>query len=341
MGTQDESVLVVGPSWIGDMVMAQSLFMTLRRQRSGIGIDVLAPAWSGPIVERMPEVSRHIEMPVGHGRVGLASRYRLGRSLRPRHYSRAIVIPRSFKSALVPYFARIPQRTGYRGEMRYGLINDMRILDEASLPRVVQRYVALAGAPGAPAVVDTPLPRLDVDTQNQQRLISQWGLQRGAAVVGFIPGAEYGPAKRWPAEHFAALAVMLMRQGVQVWLFGGDKDHAISAAIASAAPGAVDLAGRTRLQDAVDLIAATDLVVTNDSGLMHVAAATGRRLVALFGSSSPSYTPPLSAAADIVYLKLECSPCFERQCPLGHYRCLRDVSVAEVFERCTRLLQKH
>jgi heptosyltransferase-2 len=334
----DEKFLIVGPSWIGDMVMAQSLFKTLQRQVPGAVIDVLAPAWSAPLVKRMPEVRRHIELPVGHGEFGWGARRRIGRSLRSEAYGQAIILPRSFKAALVPFFAKIPRRIGYRGEWRYGLINDMRPLDKDVLTQTVQRFTALGLMPGAPLPPIIEPPRLTVDAANQQRLLSQLGLTLEQPVVGFVPGAEYGPAKRWPTEYFAKLAASLLESGRQVWLFGSAKDQVVCDAIQSAAPGVINLAGKTRLEDAIDLIALARLVVANDSGLMHIAAATGRQLIAIYGSSSPAYTPPLTERAKVVYLKLECSPCFKRECPLGHYRCLNEITAERIIAECEQVL---
>lgn len=335
MGKQElmRKILVVAPAWIGDMVMSHSLYLTLSRRAPDTVIDVLAPAWSRPVLRRIPEVRRHIEMPAGHGELGLGTRFRIGRRLRAERYDQAIIIPRSFKSALVPFFAGIPRRTGYRGEMRYGLVNDMRALDRTVLTQTVQRYVALGmrGDERQPPE-HVPPPRLEIDAQNQQRLLAELGLSRDRPLAGFMPGAEYGPAKRWPAERFAELARHLVADGHQVWLIGSAGDRAVCEQIASAADSAavVNLAGRTGLEDAIDLVALTDVAVTNDSGLMHIAAATGTRVVAIYGSSSPGYTPPLTERARIVYLGLDCSPCFERECPLGHYRCLRDITADEV-----------
>ena len=331
-----QKILVAGPAWVGDMVMAQSLYMTLKQHDPETIIDVLAPAWSGPILKRMPEVRRHIEMPVGHGEFGLGARYRLGRQLRDEVYDQAIVIPRSFKSALTPFFAGISKRTGYKGEMRYGLINDMRVLDKSVLTQTVQRYVALGLERDAALPPENiPQPELVVDEQNQQRLLAELSLGIEQPIVGFMPAAEYGPAKRWLPEYFAELAQKLVAQGHQVWLFGSAKDQPVCQQILVAAgEGVVNLCGKTRLEDVVDLIALTEQVVTNDSGLMHIAAATGRKIVAIYGSSSPGYTPPLTDNAEVVYLGLECSPCFERECPLEHYRCLRNISVEEVFRLC-------
>lgn len=318
-------VLVVGPAWVGDMVMAQTLYKTLRALHPGIAVDVVAPAWSEPLLARMPEVRQAIPLPVGHGQLRLGERIRIGRGLRRRRYDQAIVLPRSLKSALLPAFAGIPRRTGYLGEWRYGLLNDIRPLNKQAMPKMVQRYVALAHEHGAELPDPIPQPRLQVDEANREALLSRLGLALDRPVAGFMPGAEYGPAKRWPPESFARLAGDLVDAGWQVWVFGSEKERALGDKIASGHQYVENLCGQTSLVDAVDLISLADTVITNDSGLMHVAAALDRPLVALYGSSTPTYTPPLSDSARIVYLGLDCSPCFERTCPRGDYACLRGI----------------
>jgi len=325
-------ILVVGPSWVGDMVMAQSLFITLKRQQPDAAIDVLAPEWSLPILERMPEVADGLAMPVGHGQLGLGKRWQLGKSLRARNYTQAIVLPNSYKSALVPWVANIPQRTGFRGEWRYGLLNDIRTLDREQLPMTVQRYVAL-GLPAHQSVaMDLPRPRLQRSPERLAELIRTLGLDTSRPAAALMPGAEFGPAKQWPATHFAALAQARLEQGEQVWLLGSAKDRPVGDAIAGiAGEGVRNLCGQTQLADAVDLIGAARVAVTNDSGLMHVAAALDTPVVAIFGSSSPRHTPPLAERASIQYLALSCSPCFKRVCPLGHTRCLHAIAPEQVM----------
>lgn len=329
-----QRILVVGPSWVGDMVMASVLFQLLRARQPQARIDVLAPGWSLPLLARMPEVNQGIEMPVGHGQLGLRTRWRLARSLRGR-YDQAIVLPGSLKSALVPWLAGIARRTGYRGEQRYGLLNDMRQLRPAELPLMVQRYAALALDVRAPAATDLPAdlprPRLRVDRARQAALRADLGLDARRPAVALLPGAEFGPSKQWPLAHYAAAARSLLAQGHAIWVLGSPKDAEAGRLIAEQAPGAIDLCGRTRLEDAVDLLAAASGCISNDSGLMHVAAALDLPLVALFGSTSPEHTPPLSPAAQVLRLGLDCSPCFQRTCPLGHHRCLRDISPAHVL----------
>jgi heptosyltransferase-2 len=277
----------------------------------------------------MPEVDGALVQPVGRGRLGLGARRRLGLGLRGR-YGWAVVLPNSVKSALVPAWARIPRRTGYVGEFRYGLLTDARRLDTARLPRTVDRFVALAGPRDAPPPTIVP-PRLHVTPEAAAGALDAVGLARPQGpLLAVCPGAEYGPAKRWPANHFAALARRRLAQGWAVWLFGSPADAAVTAEVAAAAPGAVDLAGRTGLNQAVALLSLADAVVTNDSGLMHVAAALDRTVVALFGSSSPAMTPPLSDRATVLSLALPCSPCYQRTCPLGHLNCLRGLEPERV-----------
>ena len=324
--------LIVGPAWVGDMVMAQSLFMTLKHKYPQAQINILAPTWSLPILARMPEVNQAIAVPISHGQFGLFKRYKLGRDLGGNHYTHAIVMPRSFKSALIPYFAKAKIRTGYRGEMRYGLLNDIRELNKTVLRQTVQRYIALGLERGEPLPPPVPEPYLQVDQSNQQSVLQKLELDLELPVIGLMPGAEYGPAKCWPIENFAKLAAELNAKGKQVWIFGSEKDFAAGEQIAAAGTKTYNLCGKTRLEDVIDLIALTQSVITNDSGLMHVAAATGTKVVAIYGSSTPDYTPPLTNDKVILYRDLDCSPCFERQCQYGHYDCLRKINVNEVLE---------
>jgi heptosyltransferase-2 len=314
--------------------MAQPLLARLLQMRADRAIDVLAPKWVLPLLQRMPEVSEAIENPFGHGELNLRGRWRLGRSLAARGYAQAIVLPNTLKSALVPFFADIPLRAGYVGESRYGLLNILHKFDRKAPPPMVERYLALAGKPGE-RVPEAPHTRLAVSGANLARALVQLSSNPPSdahPVAVLCPGAEYGPAKRWPAEHYAELAAKLGAAGFSVWLMGSAADHPVGEAILAARPGcARNLCGRTDLASAIDLIAAAHVVISNDSGLMHIAAALDRPLVALFGSSSPKHTPPRSGKARVQYLALECSPCFARECPLGHFRCMRDLTPARVF----------
>jgi heptosyltransferase-2 len=316
------------------MVMAQSLFKVLKARQPECPLDVLAPEWSLPVVSRMPEVRNSVVSKTTHGDIDLATRRRIAAGLRDR-YDRAIVMPRSFKAALVPWLARVPVRTGFRGESRFLLINDVRPFDRQILDQTVKRFVALGLDSGESLPGDLPNPSLRISTDNQARALVALGLDHEGPVIAMMPGAEYGPAKCWPLEYFTELAARLDAAGYAVWVFGSPKDAAAGARIADASR-AVNLCGRTSLEDVIDLLAACEQAVSNDSGLMHIAAAVGTRVHAIYGSSSSKFTPPLTKSREIHEIDLECKPCFERECPLGHLRCLRDVSVDAVFDKIVR-----
>jgi len=338
-----QSVLVVGPAWVGDMVMAQSLFKVLKRRHANDNIDVLAPAWSAPILARMPEVRRAVVQPVGHGKFGLAARWRLARQLKAESYQVAYVIPRSLKASLIPFFAAIPKRVGYKGEFRYGLLNDIRRLDKKRLPQTVQRYVALADPYESDKVVATPFPQLDINKENRDAVIKRLQLSLDQPLIALMPGAEYGPSKQWPLSFYRELAEKCLQRGRRIWVLGSEKDRGAGDEICNGLDSTriINLCGKTRLEDAIDLLSCVSAAVTNDSGLMHVAAAVNRPLLAIYGSSTPSYTPPLSNRASVLYRGLECSPCFARTCRFGHNNCMRLISSNEAFLKLEALLDKY
>ena len=340
MTSSRKKILIVGPAWVGDMVMAQSLFMNLQAMHDNIDIDVLAPSWSLPLLARMPEVNQAIPVPIQHGQLGLSLRFKIGRQIKKNNYQQAIVLPRSFKAALIPFFAGIPQRTGYRGEMRYGVINDMRELDKSILTQTVQRYAALGLSDNVVSAPHIYYPSLIVDKDNQKALLEKLKLSTEKPIICIMPGAEYGPAKQWPIAKYHELAGTLADKGFQIWVIGSEKEKSVGQQIQiQGMNDIINLCGQTSLVDAIDLIALAETAVCNDSGLMHVACATGRKVAAIYGSSSPSYTPPLSDHARVIYHDLECSPCFERHCPLQHTKCLQDIDVNEVLE-CITLQQE-
>ena len=326
---KNERILIVGPSWVGDMIMAQALFKLLKQRQPKCVIDVLAPPWSLPVIERMPEVRQGMALNVAHGEFGFGRRRKLAHELQANRYDHAIVLPRSFKSALIPWLAGIPLRTGFRGETRYGLINDMRVLDKKRLDQTVKRFIAL-GLDNGEHPGEPPQPELRVSPVNQQAATTRLDLQRDRPVVALMPGAEFGPAKCWPLDHYAALARLLQDAGYAVWIMGSAKDEAAGNAIAEASQ-AQNLCGQTSLADVIDLLACCGDAVSNDSGLMHIAAAVGIRVHAIYGSSTPDYTPPLTSKSVIHDLQLDCSPCFKRECPLGHLNCLNDIAPERVF----------
>jgi len=322
-------ILIIGPSWIGDMVMAQSLFKALKADNPEVSIDVLALAWTRPLLERMPEVNKAITMPINHGVFGWNMRKQLGHELRKESYDQAIILPNSWKSALIPWFADIPIRTGWRGEMRYGLVNDIRTLDKLTLPMMVQRYVSLA----YPASQSNIAPSYPIPLMVAESVSAEFQIERSDEQSRLIlcPGAEFGPAKQWPASHFAELASTHLEQGWQLLILGSEADKKISDEItkhisSKHIDSVFNLCGKTALSDAIDLLGTADLVVSNDSGLMHITAALQQNLTVIYGPTSPSFTPPLAPNSHVVQLDVECGPCFQKTCPESHHKCMRDLT---------------
>lgn len=329
MNLASRPVLVVGPSWVGDMVMAQPLFKLLKEKHPDRAIHVLAPKWSIPVVQRMAEVSSCYASQFGHGKLALAARRKMAKQLGQLNFAQAIVLPRSFKAALVPWIANIPVRTGFLGESRYVLINDRRHFDKATHSRTVDRFAALGMNPGE-VMDDVPTPSLRVEVDEQRRLISTLSLDAGQKPIALMPGAEYGPSKRWPPEYFRELATRYAETGRQVWVLGSEKDKPIGDVIAEA-ENVINLCGQTSLSEVIDLLALCERAVSNDSGLMHIAAAVGIHVQAIFGSTSPSLTPPITDKKHIHFVDVDCGPCFKRTCKPGHHRCMREITPAEIF----------
>lgn len=331
MQMSTEKILVMGPSWVGDMVMAHSLFQAIKKDRPAAQIDVAAPAWTLPLLDRMPEVSNKIALPFKHGQLNLMERIGFGRSLRDNGYTQSITLVNTLKSAILPFAAGIPKRTGFLGEMRYGLLNDIRPLNKEKLGKTVERFVALGLAKHQP-LGHIPRPVLKANKDNAIEYLGKAGITlKGKKLLGLCPGAEYGEAKRWPISHFAQTANMAIKQGWQVILFGSDKDASITNAInVQTKAQCIDLGGKTNLGEAIDIMSLCNTVISNDSGLMHIAAALDKKLIAIFGSSDPEHTPPMHPDAVIEYLGLECSPCFERACPLGHTNCLKKITAIQI-----------
>jgi len=333
MTTKPHRILIIGPAWVGDMVMSQSLYRLLKQNDPNVVIDVLAPAWTFSLLKCMPEIAEAIPLPLRHGDLKLGVRYQLAKQLRARKYDQAIVLQNSFKSALIPWLANIPVRTGWRGEYRYLLLNDMRKENKKKYSLMIEQFMAL----GMPANAPLPSPYLYpaftvTETAQMAVLAKHKPLWRGKPVLALCAGAEFGPSKRWPEEYYAEVAKQKISEGWDVWLFGSPKDRPTTDAIMALTNHQCEnLAGRSELAETIQLLSLTSGMVSNDSGLMHVAAALNKPLVAIYGSTSPTFTPPLSNTATILKLNLDCQPCFQRTCPLNHHRCMRDLTPAQVL----------
>jgi len=321
-----EQVLVVGPSWVGDMVMAQSMFKALKDSLD-CQIDVLAPSWSGAILARMPEVRDFLVMSVGHGQLKLAKRWHIANQLRNK-YDRAYVLPNSFKSALIPFWAGIPKRIGWLGEMRFGLLTEARRLSKSRYPKMVERFVALAHPNRVKDMSYgfTP-PTLQASAKGVDAVKRKFMLDMTKPVLALFPGAEFGTAKRWPAKYYAQIAKQRATAGWAVWMLGSVKDMLIADEIQSLSDGScIDLVGQTSLSEALDLISMIDVAVTNDSGLLHITSALQKPVIAIYGPTDPKFAPPLNEKAKILYSDKDCSPCKKRACPLKHNKCMLETT---------------
>ena len=339
----EDKLLIIAPAWIGDMIISQALYLTLKKQRPNIEIDILAPKSTLGLATRMPQINHCIEQPLQHGELKLHSRYQQARSLRTKHYSQAIILPNSFKSALIPWWAHIKKRTGWLGEQRYLLLNDIRKLDKQQYISLQERYIAL-GLPNRTNLPDNlAKPELKISADNLNDCLIKLNLTKDQRpIVALCPGAAYGSAKRWPIQHFIEIATHFLQKNHQVWLFGSTKEQELANNIqAATAHACFNLTGKTSLLDVVDLLSIAEVAICNDSGLMHIAAAVNIPVIALYGSSSPHYTPPLTAKASILQLDYDCIPCFKRECPLigkQHLRCLTHLTPEMVITASEKLL---
>ena len=329
-------ILIISPNWIGDAVMAQPLLQLLKSQRPDFPIDVMAPPAVAPVWRAMAEVDTVLEAPFRHGALQWRERRTCAAQLRKRGYAGAYVLPNTLKFALIPWLARIPRRVGYLGEMRYVLLN-VPHHDAKDAPRpMVSFYAALANAPTAsvPTPAQLPRPRLQVDAAVRADVLANYRLAGTGPLVAFAPGAEFGNAKRWPAAHFAELAEMILRRhpDARVILLGSPKDRPVCDEVAGGRAGVHNLAGQTSLAEAIALIAAADAMVSNDSGLLHIASALNRPVVALYGPTDPLHAPPFSDVAQSLYLHLECAPCRQRECPLGHHACMQGIAAEMAWQ---------
>ena len=324
--TNHQKILIIGPSWLGDMVMAQALFKRLKQINPNTIIDVAAPPWSLPLLERMPEVNSKIELNLQHGEWSLIKRYKLGKQLQKLNYTKAIILPNSWKSALIPWFANIPERIGWIGEMRFGLLNNIKALNKATYPKMVERYIALANHK-QPTLTDPLLrPKLIADPNNINLLKQKFNIKDNVPILALCLGAAFGEAKCWPNKYYIELAKIQAKHNWQVLLLGIDNNIQID----SNSPLIVNLLGKTSLLDTIDLLSLSQVIVCNDSGLMHIAASFNKNIIAIYGATSPTFTPPLADNVIIINKNLPCSPCFARVCPLKHHNCMQQITVQEI-----------
>jgi len=336
-----QSILIIAPHWIGDAVSTQPLLANLKVLYPDSKINILASNWVAPVYRACSEVHEVIEAKFEHKKLQWNLRKEIAKEIEAKNYQACFVLPNSFKSALIPWLANIPFRIGYRGELRFGLIN--LALDNPSKvnrPPMVEHYLVLSQLlkDDESIPLDKFAPKLNVSGAAKQQVgqkLQDANINRDF-IYAICPGAEYGPSKRWPTEHFAVLAQQLIKQNSnnQIILLGGKNDYSLAQEITSQSKLVSNIhnwCGNTSLDEAIALIGMSKAVVSNDSGLMHIAAALQIPQVAIFGSSDPAHTPPLSDRAKIMWLNMSCSPCHKRVCPLGHLRCLKDILPEQVL----------
>ncbi|QRN41655.1 MAG: lipopolysaccharide heptosyltransferase II [Neisseriaceae bacterium] len=342
------NILVIGPSWVGDMMISNSLLQNLKNMYPDSNIDVLAPAWCQDILTKMPQINKIIHMPLTHGQLCITARKKIASDLNSK-YEQAIILPNSFKSALIPFFAKIPIRTGWRGEFRYGLLNDLRILDKERYPMMVMRYNALAFPKKKQPQTEQlkiPYPRLSVsDTdieKTTKKLNSTYGFSSDLPFIAICPGAEYGPAKCWPHYHYANLSNLLIQDGYRICILGSHRDRPIANKIKTQInkkSQCINLAGNTKLNEVADIMSLSQGIVSNDSGLMHIAAAVNKPLVALYGPTSPKFTPPLSNSAKIIRLIDGYIPIrHANDSPEGYHHSLIDIQPQHVHQELIKII---
>ena len=332
-------ILIVAPNWIGDAVMAEPLLRLLKEMYPSRPIDVLSPAALTPVWRAMPHVDDIMETAYRHGALQLKARWQMARQLCSRGYGDVYLLPNTLKSALIPWLARIPRRIGYVGENRYGLLNVIH-RDDPKAPRGMVSFYGALALPPASTPVELPRPRLAIPIGQSDKAMADLGLSQQCPLVVFAPGAEFGPAKRWPAAYFGQLAQLVRRANpdVQIVLLGSPKDSQVAAEVIENAPDVMNLAGKTSLTQAIALIARADAMVSNDSGLLHIASAFNRPVVAMYGSTDPNYAPPFSDVAKALCLHLSCWPCRQRECPLQHHKCMRDMLPEQVWQALQPML---
>jgi heptosyltransferase-2 len=325
--------------WIGDFVRCHTVVKLLRQRLPARPVDVLTTTLCAPLLDYMPGVRKGIVWDLPRKRLAFGEHRALAARLALEHYGSVLVMPRTWKSALAPFLAGIPERTGFAGEGRLWLLNDIRF-GERRLPRMIERCAALALPRGATLPSDWPMPELAVPAA----AAADWRVKRGLPedarpVVALAPGA-VGPSKRWPVANYAELAQKLTAKGLSVWVLGSETEQPLAAEIAAAAgPRARDLTS-SDLRNAILALKLASAAVSNDSGLVHVSAAIGTPTIGIFGPTSPWHWAPLNPLAAVIETLTEvpCRPCHKPQCRVGHHRCMRDIPVGQVFEALRRAL---
>ena len=323
-----KKLLIIPQNWLGDIVMSQTLLKRVKSENPNTTIDVLVNSQFKSLVERMPETNKAIILNCAHKELGFFKRLSLAKKIKG-NYDQSIVLSRSIKSALIPYLAKIPIRTGELGESRYLLINDLRKFNREDRRKTAFRYVSMFSNKEE-ALNEKYYPSLQSDSKNIKKLFDKYQLDLEKKIIIFAPGAAFGPSKMWPMEKFKELGEKLNKEFF-ILILGSNNEKIIGDKIITN-KNMLNLCGKTSITDATDLMHVSEFCVSNDSGLMHLASATNTKSISIYGATSPQLTPPLTKNKKIHYKGLPCSPCFEKICKYGHYNCLVEIQADDVFK---------
>jgi|TARA_B110000858_G_scaffold185732_1_gene228199 heptosyltransferase II len=330
-----EKFLIIAPSWIGDLIISQSLLKYLKKEYPNCQIDMIVRPELTNLVKMMPEVKNIYPLDIKHKEFGLIKRHILAKEIKKHLYSTSIILPNSFKSAIIPWLANIPVRIGYNRELRLFLLNKKYSLIKHK-DSMVNRYLKLADG----SYSDVIRPSLLINGDSSKLISRKYLINNSKKNIVLCPEAEYGSAKRWPINKWMQLANFYKEKDYNVYFLGKNKSLEIKYQNILKKDSIISLLGKTSLEEAAYILSIVDLVVTNDSGLMHITASVNTNLISIFGSSSPFYTPPLmkDQFGEVIYKALTCSPCFKRECPLQHLNCLNNISSEEILDKSSKYL---
>ena len=328
------NILIITPNWLGDQIMAQSLYIALKKRHTSCQIDVVTSEKFKGLYQRMPEINNILIFENKHNKLDLKKRWLFSKKIRKKSYSLAIILPLSLKATLIPFFAGIKKRRAWSNQ-RYGLINESQPLDQKkhthSALKQVEQYLALQKFPFE--IKKKFIPKLKESKDKQETILKKFKINTQQKILICCPGSAYGPSKQWPLHHLKDLCVHYLEKNWEIILLGTEKEKEICQNIKKNCPKVKNLCMKTKLEDVIDLMSTATWIISNDSGLMHLAAATQQKQIAIFGSSSPLFTPPLNKNAHIIFQNLNCSPCFKRVCPLKHNECLETISSEQVIKK--------
>lgn len=324
-----EKILIIPQNWLGDVIMSQVLIKKIKYEKSNAKIHILVNSKFKDLANRMNEVDKVLELDCSHKEFGFIKRYKLAKKI-SNSYDHSIVLSRSIKSSLIPFMANIKKRTGELGECRFILVNDIKKFTKSFRRKTANRYLSMYGNAEI-SVKKNYYPSLNKNEKNLERLVKKFSINTSKQIVIFAPGAAFGPSKMWPQKKFLDLANKI-NDNYLILVMGTQEEEKLGGIICENNTQRLNLCGKTTIVDAIDLMHLSKFCVSNDSGLMHLSAATNTKTISIYGSTSPVYTPPLTENKHIFYKELSCSPCFNKRCKFNHYDCLNNIYAEDVFK---------